>query len=224
MGVYASCLFAAGFGIVALTGFMVSCVTVLRHRAWTDVPAPGRSVWLVVRTRLMNFAALSAAVVFLSTFAPWVTGSAVGVPLPSTVWGLPWVRWIVVMPAACALVFAWMTPGMRSSFGSMLAATSFVVCSLVGSVAIVVVALAQRASRLTFVADTVLRGVDHAHLLAPVVRPGVGAPLYTAAAAVGAWAIPRRLRTDGRSSAPVPALDGSMVVHSGPRPEDDPWS
>jgi hypothetical protein len=186
VGLEVSVALAAGAVIAAAVGLVVCVVAAIRqHRSGSPAWA-ATSLW---RGKARSFSAAAALVLLVATFTPWVFGSAVGVALPSTVWGLPWARWIFGLPALVAAAMVVLGPW--ESFGWLRVMTGVVLggCAGLGGSAMILVAAASDASKSTFVADTLLRGLDHAHTLAPVVRTGVGAPIYTFASVIAVWTV-----------------------------------
>lgn len=124
-----------------------------------------------------------------ATFLPWVTGSAVGVSLPGTVWGLPWIRWFVVIPVLSFGLLLSVGLVLHRGFVRVLTALALLTCAVVAAGVLVLAAFAQHISRLTFLSDTLLRVLRNRPDLLPVVRVGPGSILFLISAAVGTFAL-----------------------------------
>lgn len=196
-------VFVAGGGVIfALLLAVGHLLGFLRLRRNAVTPKGATVVRRIVSEPFAWAALLATAALFL----PWVTGSTVGVKLPGSAFGLPWVRWILVIPTLATWPLA--TATVIRPFGVARVATSvvFFVTTVLGAVALVLAAAAQRLSRYTTVADTILRGVDRAHVLALVVRVGPGELIYLAAGVMaGGWSLVRVVRAGSGPSFRAPA-------------------
>lgn len=227
MGLGLSVALAVVAGLIAATGVVAALVAAIRQQRGQGTQW---SAGLMGRAKLRSVSSMAALVLAVSTFTPWIFGSAIGVSLPSTLWGLPWARWIFGVPAVLAVVLVVALPW--ESMGWLRVVTCLVlgVCTGLGGLAMIGVAAASDASRTTFVADTLLRGLGHAHDLAPVARTGVGAPIYCFAA-VTVWAVALNFRIGRRgvvALAADPVFDSSDTSVSQPTPDrfnpgDDWW-
>lgn len=204
----------------ALAGLALNVAMVVRRRYYPVESAPA----LDPRARLVSIATdwpkVAAAVVLISTMAPWISGSAVGVQLPQTLWGLPWVRWPIGIAAVLVVVLVWVAPYQRSAPASIATAAAFMVCVVFGTAMFLVTVLAESASRYTFQADMYLRSFGMDSDVLPVVREGLGAPLFTLAAVAGIYLTAVRYR---RRNAMAP--ERSVFADAEPMAEggDDWW-
>lgn len=193
-------LVSAAALIFGLLGYLACMFFVYRRRDVSCAVEGLRDFRPRLRRKVRDLSALAGGVLLASTFTPWVTGLADGVPLPGTAWGLPWIRWLIAIPAVAAAAAAWVVPHRRVAGFTLLTAGLFLICTVIGSVLLEMTVLAQGAS--TFAAETLLRGTkqvellvpflkgtNQVDLLVPVVRGGIGAPLYTIASVVGIYAL-----------------------------------
>lgn len=192
MGVGPTAVLAVLAVLLGFVGFVL-CVGTCRRQSqrWA---ASDLGASRPIQRKMRSVAALATLVLIASTLTPWVFGSAVGVSLPSTLWGLPWARWIIIAPAVVVFGLTWFTPWERVVSLRVITCLGLWVCTGLGGLAMVLVAFARSASRTSFVADTLLRGVGRANDLVPVIRTGVGAPIFTLAALSGVWAVALNLR------------------------------
>jgi hypothetical protein len=228
--------------MMGLLGYVACIIFVYRRRevpwAVDEVQAFGPRL----RAKMSDVPVLASVVLLASTLTPWVTGSVEGFPLPGTAWGLPWVRWLVAIPAVAAAVAAWTTPHRRVAGFTLLTGGLFLVCTVIGSVLMELTVLAQSAS--TLVAHTLLRGTQQVDLLVPlirstkqvdlfvpVIRGGIGAPLYTIASLAGAYALALGYRHSATTESadvqdvPCESLQGLKGSQADARfhPGDDWW-
>lgn len=227
MGFEVSVALAVAAVIAVAVGLIVCVVAAVRqHRAGS----PGWATATLWRGKIRSASAAAAVVLLVGTFTPWVFGSAVGVALPSTLWGLPWARWIFGLPALVAVALVVLGPWESIGWLRVLTGVTLAGCAALGGLAMILVAAASDASKSTFVADTLLRGLDHAHTLAPVVRTGVGAPIYTFAAVIAVWTVALNARLGRTATAPAldPVFDAPDAPATKPTPDrfnpgDDWW-
>lgn len=213
LGFFTAIFVAGGGELVALLLAIGHLLGFLRLRRSAVAPAVGS----VVRRIVSEPFAWGALVVTAALFLPWVTGSAVGVKLPGSAFGLPWVRWILLIPTLVAWLLAAATVIRPFGVVRVVTAVVFFVTTVLGGVALVLAAAAQRLSRYTTVADTILRGVDRSHILAPVVRVGPGEIIYLAAGVVaGGWSLVRVVRAGLGPSFQAPAA--TEACRDGVRP------
>lgn len=86
---------AVGLSLAATVATLVMLV-MSERRHW---PHPTRLRWDGWRAIAKGPILWITVVLLVSLFIPWISGSVVGVQLPHTLFGLPWVRWIVAIPA-----------------------------------------------------------------------------------------------------------------------------
>ena len=90
----------AATAVVAGIAGCIWNLVVVRRRSYDEIPDESvRNVLDRLRSAITDWPKVAAAVVLLSTFVPWISGSAVGVALPETLWELPWVRWPIGLAA-----------------------------------------------------------------------------------------------------------------------------
>lgn len=163
-----------------------------------------------LRSILSDWPKAAAAVVLLSTFVPWISGSAVGVALPETLWELPWVRWAVGLPAVLVTTLVWVTPHRRVAAANAATTASFMACTVVGTAVFLTTVFAESTSRYTFQFDTALRAIGLEEHVLPVVRGGIGAPMYTLAAVAGIFLTTAGYRR--RRALPAQAEDPAIGI------------
>lgn len=224
MGLGVSVALAALAVIVAAVGLGACVVAAVRQHRSDSSASASASIW---RGKIRSFAAVATVVLLVGTFTPWVFGSAVGVSLPSTLWGLPWARWIFGLPALVAIALVVLSPWESVGWLRVVTGVALAGCSGLGALAMILVAGASDASRSSFVADTILRGIDHAHTLLPVVRTGIGAPIYTFAAVIAVWTVALDARFGRAIATPTvdPVFEAPVNTATSDRfnPGDDWW-
>jgi len=191
-------LLAVGALVAGLLGFTSVALVVYRRRFLAVESFQASDFRSRAKSKVLDVSVLAGLVLVASMSIPWISGSVVGVPLPSTAWGLPWVRWVVAVPAVLATTSALASPNRRAPGFALLTAALFLVCAAVGSLLFELAILAQTASRATLVADTLLRGTKNTDFLIPVVREGVGAPVFTVASIAAIYALAVGYRRPGR--------------------------
>lgn len=202
LGLFTAIFVAGGGVIVALLLAVGNLLGFLRLRRSAVAPAVGS----VARRIVSEPFAWGALLVTAALFLPWVTGSTLGVKLPGSAFGLPWVRWILLIPTIATWLLATATVIRPFGVARVGTAVVFFVTTVLGGVALVLAATAQRLSRYTTVADTILRGVDRARILAPIVRVGPGEIIYLAAGVVaGGWSLVKVVRAGLGPSFQAPA-------------------
>jgi hypothetical protein len=192
--------------IAAGVAFALTVFVVVRSRRFGKPRRIHRSLGRSIVDALLDPVTWGAVLLVGATALPWVSGSVVGVKLPPTLWDLPWARWIIGIPALAVMVVAILGAHRRSAVVKVVTAALFGLCTGLGGIALVLVALAERASRYTFLADTVLRGFHNLDALLPVVRTGAGPLVFIIGGALGALGMPWWWRSRGGVST-VPGVE-----------------
>lgn len=210
---------------MSVAGWALSLALVIRrHRSC--MAADGRRR---LRRPTTQIALAAVLVMLVSTALPWLSGSTLGVQLPSTLWGIPWVRWVVLVPTVLAALGTALLPHERFAAAQLCAAT-FTACSVaVGAVVFFLIAAAQRtstwATAMTHVAGEVVSQVDPSHHVTLLIRAGVGSFLYVPAALVALGALAWGYRRDpGLSDGAEDTAAWPSPAVPAPRATDDPDS
>ena len=95
-------------------------------------------------------------------------------------------------------------------------------CTVLGAAAFIVTVLAGSTSRYAFQLDTALRSVGLDEYVLPVVREGIGAPVYSLAALAGIFLTTARYRRGGTNASTVEEPE-SASVEAGVEAGDDWW-
>jgi hypothetical protein len=184
MGITGALILAIGASVAALAAVAVGLGLLIRSRVESREAAlpKARQGW---RGLVRRPDAWAVAILYVSLALPWITGSVVGLSLPGSVFALPWVRWFVLIPVAVSTGL--FVVSLRLTFvGLALIRTAlYSAMTILGSLFLVLAAVAQRLSRYGVVLDTVMRGVNHASVLVPVIRVGPGEIVFLGAGLLG---------------------------------------
>ena len=191
----------------------------------------------VQRPALVRHPAVAGAAAAVCTALPWVRGSVHGVALPETLWGLPFVAWMVATPVALAVVGSavCLRTAWARAWSYPLIALMYSAAAVLAAVVLVVASAAQSLSRAGLGLKALLAGSGiHAADYLPVIRVGPGAWLFIVATVGGAWlsslAIPWTPRapasTDAEARLPAPrSLPADAdAPHALPTPDPELWS
>jgi hypothetical protein len=225
VGLTGSILLATFAVTAGLVGSIVSALVAAReHRGAAEAAFSPETTGFL--RQFLTAPPIVALLLLITMFLPWVSGRVAGLPLPSTAWGLPWVRWIVFVPALLALVVCAPVTARRPVLLSVLCSTTFGVCVVLGALATVVAALATDAGHLTLVARTLLRGVPQAATYLPTLHAGAGPIIYTVLALTGIWSVPLLQHQRFRRANPTAAdpWPSALAETSSLDPADDLWS
>lgn len=212
-------------GVVALcslglvvTGWALSLALLIRRRARSaPAVAPAR-----FRRPTTQIALGATALMMISTVLPWISGSTLGVALPTTLWGIPWVRWIILIPTILTAVVVGVVPHERSLVGQWCASTLAACSAAAGTVVFFLISVAQRASTWTTVISDLVAQVDPNEHVAVTVRAGLGSFLFLPASLLCLFALSLGFRRYPPAADGGPDYFSDVTTVPAPRQPEDP--